>query len=278
MPPIERLSTGDGELRNKLAKAIVLLGMCAMLNLSGCATSSSGNYRGANLSEAAKQASGKNTPIPRAEYSHGGLSSQVYREHSFRTSMDVAIDANVAVAASGNGFGFEYSHIRYSSSSLEEGNFYSLYSENVDDDRTAAFGGKLVIGDYTLPATGIVGDSIVSAHSWGLEGFVKYYGPDIAMVTAPYFLVAIGYGDLHWTYRQPITDSSGYTFSTDSLEYMEFKGGVGGELGRYGVLQLSVYAGPVARIYMGRTREGFNNDLFEHRLDMSWGATVGLRF
>lgn len=259
----------------------MLLGVLVMLNLSGCATSSSGKYRGANLSDAAKQASGKNAPIPRAEHSHshgGRLSSQVYRDHSYRSSMDVAIGADVAVAVSGNGFGFEYSHIRYSSSSLEEGSFYSLYTENLDDDRTEAFGGKLVIGDYTLPATGIVGDSIISAHSWGLEGFVKYYGPDIAMVTAPYFLMAIGYGDLHWTYRQPITDSSGYTFSTDSLEYMEFKAGVGGELGRYGVLQLSAYAGPVARLYMGRTREGFNNDLFEHRLDMTWGATVGLRF
>jgi hypothetical protein len=59
---------------------------------------------------------------------------------------------------------------------------------------------------------------------------------------------------------------------------MEFKAGFGGELGRYSVLQLSAYAGPVARIYVGRTREGFNNDLFENRLDMNWGATVGLRF
>jgi hypothetical protein len=251
-----------------------------MLHLSGCATHSSGIHRDANLSDAAKQASGKKAPVPRADYSRGGSSWQVSRDYHTRLSLDVAINAamDLNVAASGGGFGVEYSHIRYSSSSLEEGSFYSLYSETLDEDRRTAFGGKLVIGDYTLPASGIVGDSIVSAHSWGVEGFVKYYGPDIAMVTAPYFLMAIGYGDLHWTYRQPITDTSGYTFSTDSLEYMEFKGGVGGELGRYGVLQLSVYAGPVARIYLGRTREGFNNDLFEDRLDMIWGATVGLRF
>lgn len=272
--------TGALRVNNRLAKAMVLACIAVMLQLSGCATHSSGAYRNANLSDAARQASGKVAPLPRAEYAHNGVSWRAESGQIIPSHVGVAIDAGVDIdTRSGlGGFGVEYSEIRYSSSSLDVGRFYSLFSESLDEERTAAFGAKLVIGNYTLPATGIVGDSISSAQSWGLEGYLKFYGPDIVYVSAPYFLAGIGYGDLYWTYRQPITDSSGYTFSSDSLEYMEFKVGFGGELGRYSVLQLSAYAGPVARLYLGYTREGFNNDLFENRLDMSWGATVGLRF
>lgn len=277
-------------MNNNLGKVAVLLGVIVTLYLTGCASHSSGRHRDANLSDAMKQASDRSEDDRRAddrraserrsndrrvppadEQPRAGVSWGTERDELIESSQELSLDAV-------GGFGFEYSYIRYASSSLYDGRFYSFYREIFDEERTVAIGARVVLGGYTLPATGIVGDAIDAAHSWQLDGFVKIYGSDFSVFTAPYFMGAIGYGDLNWTYRQPITDSSGYTFSSDSLEFMEFKAGLGGELGRYGIMQLSVYAGPVARIYLGRTREGFNNDLFENRVDMNWGATVGLRF
>lgn len=251
----------------------------SLLTFSGCATAPSGKHRDASLSDAVRAAKGEHVRIPAAHSRGDDDLAEIGRQRIAIDTADAAFQESAAPHADGeDGFGFEYSAIRYTWGPLDQGRFYALYRETLGRDREGALGYRIIYGTYHLSASGLAGGAIVSATSIGVDGFMKLYGTNNKFVTAPYLLFSAGVGNMMWNYRQPITDSSGYTFNSDSLEYMELKAGVGGELGHYGVMQLSVYAGPVVRIYLGRTQEGFNNDLFGDRADLTWGATIGLRY
>lgn len=263
-------------MRKAILDRLFTLSLLFVLLLSGCASYPQ-KYRDANASDAARQATGQSVAIPRAEYAPvtGNLSNEVVSHVSAGDHAEADDSNNKNL--NGGKLGLEYRRIRYESGSLQEGRFYTLYAESgVHTAQSVGVG--LTYGDYDLPVTGIVGDSISSASSFNWAVYTKFFGDDFSFVAAPYLLFSYGYGIMYWQYRQPITDSSGYTFSTDSLEYMELKSGLGGELGRYGPLQLSAYFGPVARVYLGRTHEGFNNDLFEDRFDITWSGMIGFGF
>lgn len=265
-------------MREGIFNRLFTLSLLVTLFLSGCAVSPSEKYRDANASDAARQAAGRPVAIPRAEYAP--VTGNLGDEHGHAAT--ASVHANSAYRDNKEGvsagkFGVEYRRIRYESGSLQEGRFYSLYAES-NESTAQSLGFSLTFGQYDLPVTGIVGDSISAASSFSWAVYTKFFGDDFSFIASPYLHFSYGYGIMYWRYRQPIIDSSGYSFTTDALEYMEFKSGLGGELGRYGPLQLSAYFGPVARVYLGRTHEGFNNDLFEDRLDITWSGMIGFGF
>jgi hypothetical protein len=268
----------------KYHRPYTLLLFLALLQLAGCAVApdnsgAASRQRNANLSDAMRQANGSAVTVPKAGYSRERSAMQVEQHKPRDVALDLSLQAEMSDAPDvSNGVSFEYSQIQYTSGPLKKGQFYALYFEQFDEERTGSLGYRLSYGTYTLPETGIAGGAFESVNSVSIDTFVKFYGMDMSVFTAPYLLASLGYGNLAWSYRQPITDSSGYTFTGDALDYTELRVGLGAELGRYGILQLSVYAGPVARFYLGRTREGFNNDVFADRTDLTWGGTLGVRF
>ena len=188
-----------------------------------------------------------------------------------------SVDVNGTEPNSNIGKGFEYWHILYDNGPLTDGRFYSMFFEKLENGRTQTGGISLVFGTYALSDSGFVADAVKSANSIEADIFIKQYGDQILFIASPYALFSVGYGFMWYDFRYPVLYSDGYTSSGEQSRYIEIHAGLGGELGRYGILQLSAYAGADVRIYYWDNYSDYSAELFQDTIAFTLGTSIGLR-
>lgn len=251
--------------------------------------------RDASLTDAVRAADGEDVEIPKArkkrehwdEEEDEGLAESIVRQ-LLRPDNATALAAaetprsnSADVSESGGAastFGFEYYTVRYTTGPLDMGRFYSLNYESINANRRSAVGMRLVYGSYHVAVSGIAGEAMVEPTSLAIDWYAKIYATDNMLFVDPYLFASFGGGSMSWDYRQSIVDSGGYSFSGDSIDYTELRFGVGGDIVQFEAGSVSLYAAAISRLYVERTHEGFNNDLFGNRTDFVWGAGINLRF
>jgi len=253
--------------------------------------------RDASLTDAVRAAEGEDVEIPKAhrkrqrreddEDEDDGLAGHIVRwllrpdNFTALAAAETPRSNSADVSESGDtesSYGLEYYTVRYTTGPLDIGRFYSLNMESVYVNERSAIGLRLVYGSYHVAVSGIAGEAMVEPTSLGIDGYAKIYTTDKVLFIEPYLFLSIGAGSMSWDYRQPIVDSGGYSFSGDSIRYTEFRFGVGGDIVKFEAGSVSLYAAAISRLYVERTHEGFNNDLFGDRTDLVWGAGLNLRF
>ena len=105
--------------------------------------------------------------------------------------------------------------------------------------------------------------SLSSAALLNLGLRYKYFTTPHHTLFGHYFILGLSYTHLSWSYENSIV-VDGDLINNDSLDGIELFGGMGVNLLQTDNLQLGLEAIPSMTLWLAKTSEGFDNDVFDN--------------
>lgn len=108
----------------------------------------------------------------------------------------------------------------------------------------------------------------INSNLSGLEAGVDLNLLVIRPLFSPGFYVGAGHSVMKWKYIRPLLvdnpGGSGYSIDSDAVQGMDLHMGINMNLGGSGKSNVSITFVPGMKIWFGATKEGFENNVFDH--------------